>query len=66
MGGAGEPGEIVNPAVLDAPAMEEAFADFDGMAATLRFDDGAIELETAGGFGDCRRPRSTAPTGATT
>jgi len=31
--------------------MEKAFEGFEGMAATLRFDDGAIEFETAGGFG---------------
>ncbi len=31
--------------------MKKAFADFQGMAATLRFSDGSLELETAGGFG---------------
>ena len=31
--------------------MEKAFEDFDGMAATLRFSDGSLELESAGGFG---------------
>ena len=31
--------------------MKKAFADFQGMAATLRFSDGSLELESAGGFG---------------
>jgi hypothetical protein len=37
----------------DAPTeeMRKAFEDFEGMAATIRFDDGALELETAGGIG---------------
>ena len=32
-------------------AMQDAFEKFEGMAATIRFDGGAVELETAGGFG---------------
>ena len=31
--------------------MKKAFADFDGMAATVRFSDGSLEFESAGGFG---------------
>ncbi len=34
-----------------AETMESLFEGFDGMAATLRFSDGAIELEQAGSFG---------------
>ncbi|MEO5853502.1 MAG: DUF3352 domain-containing protein [Nocardioides sp.] len=33
------------------PQAPEVFADFEGMALTMRFDGGAIELETAGGLG---------------
>ncbi|MGI8644828.1 MAG: DUF3352 domain-containing protein, partial [Nocardioides sp.] len=38
-------------AVPPSEQMRKAFEDFEGMAATLRFDDGAVEFETAGGFG---------------
>jgi hypothetical protein len=31
--------------------LQKALDDFEGMAATLRFNDGAIELETAGSLG---------------
>lgn len=41
-------GEI-DPGTSDSvtPEMEELFADFKGAAATIRFDDGALEIETA-------------------
>ena len=29
------------------PEMEQTIDDFDGMAATVRFDDGAVEVEYA-------------------
>ena len=32
--------------------MTEAFEDFEGMAATLRFSDGALEFEAVGAGGD--------------
>ena len=32
--------------------MTKALEDFKGMAATLRFDDGALEVEAAGAAGD--------------
>jgi len=53
VGGEGEPGEMVNPDAVpvNPPMVDEALAEFGGMAATLRFDDGAIELESAGDFG---------------
>lgn len=41
---AGEPGE--SPEL--PPDVKESLEDFGGMAATLRFDDGALELEAAG------------------
>jgi hypothetical protein len=33
------------------PEVEQALADFEGMAATVRFDDGGLELEVAGNGG---------------
>ncbi len=36
---------------LDPELLEGALADFGGAAATLRFDDGAVELEVAGNAG---------------
>ncbi|KRF07342.1 hypothetical protein ASG88_00310 [Nocardioides sp. Soil777] len=41
-------GEI-DPGTTDSvtPEMEKAFADFRGAAITVRFDDGALEVETA-------------------
>ena len=45
MSGMGE----IDPGATDSvtPEMEEAFADFRGAAVTVRFDDGALEVETA-------------------
>ncbi|WP_107768058.1 DUF3352 domain-containing protein [Nocardioides terrigena] len=45
MSGMGE----IDPGSTDSvtPEMEEAFADFRGAAVTVRFDDGALEVETA-------------------
>lgn len=45
MSGMGE----IDPGASDSvtPEMEEAFADFRGAAVTVRFDDGALEVETA-------------------
>lgn len=37
--------------LVPTPALD-AFKDFEGMAATLRFDGGAVEFETAGGLGN--------------
>ena len=46
--------------------LTETLEDFQGMAATLRFDDGALEFEVAGAAGDEARWRFWPPTGATT
>ncbi len=45
MSGMGE----IDPGASDSvtPEMEELFADFQGAAVTVRFDDGALEIETA-------------------
>lgn len=50
MGGMAE----IDPDATDSvtPEMEQAFADFGGAAVTLRFDDGALEVETAADPGE--------------
>jgi len=61
-GGGMLPGMAMDPMAVDpaadtdTPAVPEeltkALEDFQGMAATLRFDDGALEFEVAGSAGD--------------
>jgi hypothetical protein len=46
----GTPGTGTDPGAVDdgmTPEMEQALADFKGAAMTLRFDDGALEVEAA-------------------
>lgn len=60
-GGGLLPGMPMDPAMMDPPAQTDtpavpegylqALEDFQGMAATLRFDEGALEFEVAGAAG---------------
>lgn len=47
-----ELGGLVGSAVSDDPTTSDALDSFRGMAATLRFSDGSLELEMAGGSSD--------------